>query len=442
MTTTTMDPKLKQWRWRVFAATWLTYAGFYFCRKPFFIVKSDLRAELEWDLPAIGQIGFWYLLAYTVGQFIGGAAGQRWGPRLLLLIGLGLSILANVVFGFSNSFGTFAAFMILNGLAQATGWSNCVGTMANWFHRQERGTVMGFWATNYQVGGVLANTLAAFVAGEYGFRYSFFTGSVVLALVWIFVLFNQRNRPEDLGLPAVKDPAAPPPPTSATASSRLSPTPAAASPVAAAPHDQGRFVGWTRQVVANVMIIGAFYFFVKFIRYALWSWTPLMLKESYGLTTADAGYLSTIFDLAGIAGVIAAGYISDKLFKGRRAQVAFIFIVCLAMSCLVLYLFGPTSLLLFGIGLGLVGFMLYGPDALMTGAGAIDVGTASGATLAAGIINGMGSIGSVVQEVILPYVLERGGVGGVFAFLLGSACLAALFMGLMLWRNSTGKSDL
>ncbi len=423
--TTAMDPQMRQWRRRVFAATWLSYAGYYFCRKPFFLAKPALSEELGWDPTLLGYIGTAYLIAYTVGQFIAGAAGNKWGPRLLLLTGMAVSALANLGFGLSNSSGTFMALMVVNGLAQATGWSGNVGAMAPWFRRHERGTVMGFWATNYQVGGVLANTLAAWMLGHWGFEASFFAGSFVLLAVWAFFLFNQRDRPEDLGLPALVD-----------AEDGVSPKPEEGQPAGAA-------LGWTRQVWTNVLLVGGFYFFVKFIRYSLWSWSPLLLRRDFGLDLDDAGYLSTAFDLAGIAGVIVAGWLSDKLFSGRRAGISFLFILGMAASCLVLYLLGPSSLVLFGISIALVGFFLYGPDALMTGAGAIEVGSLRSATLAAGIINGMGAVGSVAQELILGRLLGEGqGVAQVFGMLLSSSVAAALILSVLLWRSKNGEADL
>ena len=41
-----LSPSLRVWRMRVFAATWLSYATYYFCRKPFYISKSVLESEL------------------------------------------------------------------------------------------------------------------------------------------------------------------------------------------------------------------------------------------------------------------------------------------------------------------------------------------------------------------------------------------------------------
>jgi sugar phosphate permease len=418
---TEQDRKRTVWRWRVFAATWLSYAGLYFARKPFSIVKADVEQTFGWGPEELGLLGGLYLIAYTIGQFTSGALGQKWGPRVVLLSGMALSVGANAALGFSNSFGTFGVLLFLNGLAQSTGWSNNVGTMGQWFRREERGRVMGIWATNYQVGGVLANVLAAYVAGAMGFRWSFFAGSVVLTAVWIFVFFNQRNKPEDVGLEPIDDPEQD-----------------AVDQVA----KSEKRVTWPREIVVNIAIVGAFYFFVKFIRYALWSWAPYLLKTELGLQTDEAGYLSTVFDLAGVAGVIICGWMSDKLFDNRRASVALIFILGMAASCALLYTVGTTGAVMFATSLGLIGFTLYGPDALMTGAGAIDVGSARRATMAAGVINGMGSIGSVMQEFVLGAVLEEGSSSTVFAILLAAAISAALMLGILLIRRRRGLASL
>ena len=411
-----LPPEVVRWRWRIFAATWFCYAGYYFCRKPFYIVKSALGNELHFDATALGMIGSVYLVAYALGQFASGALGNRLGPRLLLILGMSVSIAANVGFGLSNSPQSFLVLMALNGLAQATGWSGTVGTMANWFRRSERGTVMGFWATNFQVGGVVANTLAAWVLGKWGFRYSFFTGALVLLVVQVFFVFNQRNTPGDLGLPAVDDPDEP---------------------------TEGGEQGLSRKAWTNVLLVGSFYFFVKFIRYSLWSWAPFFLERNFGLKGNDAGYLSTVFDLAGVAGVIVTGLLSDRFFKSRRAGVSLLMMLIMLASCMLLAMGGGVSVTIFAVCLGLVGFTLYGPDALMSGAGAMDIGSRRGAVLAAGVINGMGSIGSVVQELLIGrlYDTGKGNLGPIFLLLLGAAAAAAFTIGIVWVRNKRGLSD-
>lgn len=420
MSTSELSAAHRTWRARVFTATWLSYFGLYFCRKPFYITKASLEENLGWDAGQLGMIGTAYLVAYALGQFLSGLLGDRLGPRVVLLVGMGVSIGANAAFGFTNSLGLFTALMALNGLAQATGWSNNVGTMANWFRREERGTVMGLWATNFQAGGVAANALAAFMLGWLGFQWSYWAGSLVLLAVWAFFVFNQRTHPRDVGLASVNP---------------EEPSAGGAGGEPAASH-------WTPAVVTNVLLVGGFYFFAKFIRYALWSWTPYLLQRNYNMAADDAGYLSTVFDVAGIAGVIGIGIVSDRLFQGRRAQIAFFFVLGMVLSCVLLYTLGGQSLTVFAVCIGLVGFTLYGPDALMTGAGAIDVGSARHAVLASGIINGLGSLGSVAQELLLGGMLKEGGPDAVFSALLSSSIASASFLAVIVARNRSGKADL
>lgn len=411
------DPATRKWRIRVFTATWLSYAGFYLCRKPFFIAKGTLEDTFGWDPEQLSWIGMAYLVAYAGGQFLAAALGSKYGPRLLLLVGMAVALGANAALGVSNTWGMFAAFMIINGLAQATGWSGNVGAMAAWFARRERGTVMAFWATNFQVGGVAANALAAWALGAFGLSWSFFAGSIVMLFVWGYFLLFQRDAPEDVGLPPLHD--------------------------ADAANVIGADGGWTRDAMVSVALLGATYFFIKFIRYALWSWAPYLLQRHFGLAGDEAGFASTVFDVAGIAGVLSLGILSDRVFGGRRVKISMVYLLIMIGACVALQAAGGTSVTFFVVCLGVIGFGLYGPDAILTSAGAIDIGSKERAVAAAGIINGMGSIGAVLQEFVLGRVLADGeGLNMVFVLLLGSACMATLLLSVLLYRSRSGRADL
>lgn len=425
-----LDPRLVSWRWRVFFSTYLCYFGMYFCRKPFYVAKAGLGEHFHLTATSLGVLETAYLLAYTVGQFAAGGIGNKVGPRITLIAGMAASIVANVVFGVTDVFALFVVAMVVNGLGQATGWSGGVGTMGNWFHKRERGTWMGWWATNYQFGGFLATFLASWLLGHFGVSASFFGGAAVLFTILLFFVPNQRNRPEDVGLPPVEDPVD-------DAEGEGDDAPASEIPV---PEE----TGWSRDAIVTVLLVGTFYFFVKFIRYALWSWVPYFLKLNYAQSAEASGYLSTLFDFAGIPGVIVAGWLSDKLFRSRRTIVSFLFLLGLTGSCLVMWKLGGTSLTIFGGALLLIGFTLYGPDALMTGAGAIEVGSRANATLAAGVINGMGQVGAVVQALAIGKLYDKlgGQLGPIFLLLVGSAVMATLLLGVVLIRNRLGKSAL
>ena len=44
-------PTVRIWRVRILTTTWLSYAGFYFCRKNFAIAKSSIMSSMEIAVP-------------------------------------------------------------------------------------------------------------------------------------------------------------------------------------------------------------------------------------------------------------------------------------------------------------------------------------------------------------------------------------------------------
>lgn len=407
----------RSWQIKIFSATWLAYVGYYFARKAFFVVKSDLADTLGLNAIDLAHLGTAYLVSYMVGQYSSAYFGRKLGPKYLLILGMGISLVCNIVFGASNSYWTIILFLSLNGLAQGTGWPGCIGSLAYWFKRKQRGSILGIWSTCYQVGSVVATSFAAYMLGNYGWRWSFFGASLILMVIWAIVLFLHPNRPEDVGLKPLDDEDEP-----------------ESNPDGKA---EDKDLGWTKEVVFTIVTMGFIYFGIKFLRYALWSWVPFLLNNNFNLAGDDAGYLSTVFDIFGFAGVIFAGFASDKLFKGRRSFLSFIMLFLMALSFVLMYTMGSTSLLYFTISMGLAGFMLYGPDSLISGVGAIDVGTKRGALVAAGIINGTGSIGPIFQEEIIGwmYVHYNQELTPIFFLLVVVASFTALLT-LILWLNS------
>jgi sugar phosphate permease len=102
-------------------------------------------------------------------------------------------------------------------------------------------------------------------------------------------------------------------------------------------------------------------------------------------------------------------------------------------------MFGGNSVLVFSLLLGAVGFFLYGPDALLSGAGAMDIGSRKTALFATATIAMLGALGPIVQEVIVPQVYNPKDLGLIFTMLFVSAIAGSLFCGLLVLRNRHGK---
>jgi MFS transporter, OPA family, sugar phosphate sensor protein UhpC len=414
-------PTVRMWRVRILATTWLSYAGFYVCRKNFAIAKSSIMSSMEIGRSDVAHIFTAYLAAYMVGQYMTGFLGRKVAMRRLLLTGMAITLLCNVAFGFTSLMGPagywpFLLLMVVNGFAQSTGWPGNVGVLGNWLTKHDRGKVMALWATCYQLGSILAKAFAAFMIGVAGVAWSFWGAAIVMLGVWSLFYLYQRDSPEDAGLPAMVEEVEVPY--------------TGTDPVA----EGGLFAGWNRQVVVTIFLMGGCYFAFKFLRYALDSWGPLAIEELFGTDATTAGYISTTFDWVGFVGVLTAGWMSDRFYGGRRYQTILLMTVGMLLAFVFLASVGMSSLWLFAIGLSLCGFMLMGPDSLLSGVGAIDIGGRRGAIVAAGIINGTGSIGPIFQEEIIGWVLDNFGYRASLNLLAGMALLAVLGVSVLASR--------
>jgi sugar phosphate permease len=182
-------------RWRVYALTWISYATYYLGRKSLGVTKARLKSGLGLTTADLGDIDTAYLSAYAVGQFVNGYLGDRVGSRRLVAAGMTLSALACAAFGLSAGLGMFLALMVVNGLAQSTGWPGTTRAMAAWTTPENRGAIMGWWTTCYQVGGLVATALATWLLHRSGWRAAYVGPALGLALVGALVLFALPDEP-------------------------------------------------------------------------------------------------------------------------------------------------------------------------------------------------------------------------------------------------------
>lgn len=401
---------IKRWRIQIFAITWLAYAGFYFTRKAFSVAKLGIGEDPSFmlDKAAMANLDAIYLAAYAVGQFTWGMLADRFGPRVVVLGGLLISAAAAVVMGSYATFPIFATCMLIQGLAQSTGWAGLCKNLGSFFPSSQRGRVLGLWSSCYAFGGLVASPFAGWWAYTLigTWHAAFFSSAVVVALVAVLFFFLQRNKPEDVGLPAVE-----PEPQS------MAPGPNLCSV-------------WQplRDILRNrtVLTLGLAYFLLKPARYAILLWGPVIVFEQMpSVGKVGAAIIPTAFELAGLLGPIIIGLASDKLFGARRMPACVISLLLLTVT-LALFMAAMNSgsiALVVGL-LFVMGLTLYGPDSMISGAAAIDFGSAKAGATAAGFVNGCGSVGAVLGGLLPGYF------DSVTVFIVFAGC--ALFSALVL----------
>jgi len=417
----------RSYRWRIFTASWLAYMGFYFCRKNFSVAMPLLKEDLGFTDYDFGRIIFAYSLTYMIGQFLNGVLADRFGPRLIVSLGMLVIVVANVLMGFIATPLLFLVLGILNGGAQSTGWPGTVKNMAPWYSRGERGVSMAWWSTCYVLGAFLATRFATWTISpnapfvEMGWQRAFWMPPVVLTVILLLFAKFTRNYPADAGFENINERDAEN--TSAESPNKLHST------------QRNSGIADILEVLQHqtIWIAGSMYFMIKLTRYAIIFWTPLYLVEHLGVDAVEAGNTFSWYELIGFFGVIFAGYASDKLFSAKRFPIATLMLLGLSAACF----YEPTLVTLGGywpvFSIGIIGFMTFGPDSLISGAGAVDIGSPERAATAVGVINGMGSCGALLPPILVPYMKNAFGWDSIF-YLFAVCALIAAILSAIKWN--------
>ena len=385
-------------RSQVWGVTWLAYASYYFGRKSFSAAKRAIEADGLLNLRELGYVDSGYLAAYSLGQFVNGALGDRVGARRLVGFGLMTSAALCLAFGLSSTALVLMALFTLNGVAQASGWPGVTRAMTEWTTPENRGKVMGFWSTCYQAGPLIAGPGAGLLIHAGGWRAAFQLPMAFMILVALLVLWLVKPGPTPLG-------EAPRSTEQELAERRLA----------------------QRAVLQNRVLwsYGASYFFIKFMRYALQLWLPYYLQKQLAYPVDRAHYVASAVEAGGRLGGVVIGTLYDRPRLGRVPLSA------AALLGLGLALFACAKLVGGNVALNIallasIGALLFAPDSILCGAAAQDAGGRSAASMATGFVNGVGSLGAFVVGLAVPRLVELYGWNVLFPCLVGMAVLAAL----------------
>jgi len=404
-------------RRQIFAVTWITYAGFYFCRKNLSIVLPLLLGVSGLRSIDLANIIFGYSLFYAVGQFGFGFLSDRIGPKRIVGFGLLLVVGSNLLMGMRASLIWLLLFACLNGAGQSTGWSGLVKTMASWFSSRNRGVVMAWWGTNYVLGGFLATAFATWSVAQHwilprlGWRLGFFLPALVVLVITAIFFFGMEESPEKAGF------------VRRTWDDR---------PVVQSDRSSWRDLG-ILLCKPSLWTISISYFFLELCRYALMFWLPFYMVNRLRYDLQTAGYLSSLYELVGILGAVIAGYVSDRLTQSRRAPVSVIMLCGLGVVMLLHPFLAKYGLAGTALAISLAGVLSYGPDTLLSGAAAQDIGEAKAAASASGLVDGIGHLGALFSPYVVVYVSGRYGWDRLFLIFAGAAFLAGAVL-IPMWN--------
>ena len=453
-----MRGKYKYWRLRQLYSTFVGYGVFYFVRKNISIAIPLIESHLGMSKALIGTIVSVSDVVYGVSKFVNGFLGDRCNARYFMAVGLLLSALANVLFGMNSAFAVLLIAWVLNGWFQGMGSPPCSRVICHWFSSKERGTYWSIWNTSHQIGLSIVLVMGGYLGEHFGWRWVFCVPAAIAGLTALFLLERLRDTPQSMGLPDPEyytgEKAFADINKKAECAAGLDKTEAKAGAEREdgqpkvvrrgsqyieahseenkdAKKDKQSFKEfWTflcRHVFNNPYIwaVCLANFFIYILRYGFVNWGPSYLTAK-GVPLVNAGFTMAMFEIAGLIGSLVAGWMTDKIFGGKRAPVCVAYMVATILS---VYGFWKMPVLdsawLYTLVFMVLGFFIYGPQ-LLVAVMATDLATKKAAATAVGMTGLFGYVSSVVSGVVMGHILDVYGWDTAFMMLVGCAVAATL----------------
>ena len=455
-----IDSTYKRLRKEVFAGTFIGYATFYLIRQNFSLAVPYMIAEYGYTKADLGIVMTLLSVAYGISKFVMGNASDRSNPKYFSTVGLLLSALVMLLFGtlpgVLSSIPIMCVLAFLNGWFQGMGWPPCGRTMVHWWSKSERGTIVSIWNTAHNIGGMMPGAMVLLASAVFFsthgieaqakdiWQQSLYYPGIAAMICAIPVYFVMRDTPQSCGLPSIEKwrNDYPDDYNEKTYENDLS--------------TKEIFVTY---VLKNKLLwyIAIANVFVYLIRYGVLKWSPVYLSEVKHFNIKGTAWAYTIYELAAVPGTLLCGWVSDKVFKGKRGLTGFIFMI-LTTAAVVAYWMNPATpeaelanysawyenpyQLTDFVLMTLIGFLIYGP-VMLIGLHALELAPKKAAGTAAGFTGLFGYLGGTVSaSAVIGWAAQHYGWDGGFYVMIGGGVLAVLLLFIVMVEEGKHKAKL
>ncbi|MEK6644068.1 MAG: MFS transporter [Planctomycetota bacterium] len=382
----------------------LTYASYYLCRYNLSPVAPELMSELSFSKSQYGMINSGRDGAYAIGQMINGLFTDRFGGKQAMTIGAISTIILNLAFGFTSWSGMSTMLLLtslvcirsFDGYMQAFGAPGFIKINTAWFRRKERGAFAGVFGFMINLGAIGAGQLGkTLITGmsipllfftlstpTLNWRYMFILPPIAVGVIVILMNLFVKNTPEEAGWKVEHD-----------------------DDGGAESTEKIRLIDVFRKIASNrvVWIVAAAYFCTGFVRRGVESWWAVYLHDVWGADKMSGLYTAFIWGLPVTASVgsLTSGYISDKLFHGKRAPVAAILYIAQVAFTIVAIMVpqsggAASSAIAVALIIG-ISMMCNSTHSILGTAAAMDLGGRRMAGCSSGIIDSFQYYGALIS---------------------------------------------
>ena len=425
-----VDATYKRLRSRTFWGVTVAYTLYYVCRMTLGVVKQPLIDGGVLTAGQLGIIGSAFYFVYAVGKFLNGFIADYCNIRRFMAVGIGISAAVNLILGLMGllqgplGFGSIVMLVTFTLLWGINGWMQSMGSppgtisLSRWFPLSLRGRYYSIFSSTPQLGKAVSMMMTGFIVAAAGWQWGFLAAAVAgvigLAVSLIFI----ADTPESQGLPSVQE----------------------LSGEETRPLDKKPTRELQKWVFKHpgIWVIAISTAFLYVTQHAVSDWGVLFLQKQKGFSLEGATQVIGLAEIFGVAGNLAAGWISDVLLKGNRVKPVVVSGI-LAVCSLAAFLFlggGFWGNMAF---VALFSFAFSVVFCIVAGLMALDFVPRKATGAALGIVGISSYAAAGLQSVVSGFLIEGNTTAGAYNFTPVSifwiaACLLTFTLPVIGWK--------
>jgi OPA family glycerol-3-phosphate transporter-like MFS transporter len=367
------------------------YIGVYLCRKNLAVAVPVLQKAWGLSKEQIGIVGSASTVAYAGGKFLFGPITDRLGGRTALLASMSLVAVFGIAGAFSPSLAALVVLYSANRLSGSASWGAMLKLVPEWFASDKLAFACGLLSLSFVFGGALAVSFAGLVAGWTKDSWPAILGAPSIVLL-VLVAASWMILPRTTS-------------TAGVTTSRDEPEKLRA--------DESSIVRRIFELFGErrFVVVVALSFALTLLRETFNFWTVDFIRTEAGAQVSNqmAAFLATPFDLCGALGIVLMGWVFGRLRPRGRQRLLVAMLGLLALILALLPELFHLGHWLLAAGVGIIGFLVYGPYSLLGGVLSVEVRGKEYAATVSGLVDGTGYIAGFLSGIVFGKLLMVGG---------------------------------
>ncbi len=178
-------------------STLIVFGSLGLARFGYSIVLPAMQIGLKINNTQAGMLATANLIGYLALSVIGGALAARFGPRIVIGIGLAISGLGMIFTGASNDLYIAGLWRFITGIGSGASNVPVMGLLSAWFITQQRGLASGIAVSGSSIALILLGPIVPIILSTYnesGWRLCWFIfGGINIILAVLGLIFLRNN---------------------------------------------------------------------------------------------------------------------------------------------------------------------------------------------------------------------------------------------------------